>query len=71
MTGSARRLKNDSSNTVLIVEIGQTDTVNEVFTVMYEGAPKWRPLELFVRRDVLSRHVFKGAPKGSGSVKRF
>ena len=48
MTSSARRLKNDSSGTVLVVKIGQTDTVNEVFTVMYEGAPNWRPLELFV-----------------------
>ena len=48
MTSSARKLKNDSSGTVLVVEIGEADTVNETFTVMYEGAPNWRPLELFV-----------------------
>ena len=40
MTSSARRLRNDSSGTVSVVEIGEADTVNEVFTVIYEGGAK-------------------------------
>ena len=48
MISSARRLRNDSLGSVSVVKIGQADTVNETFTVMYEGAPNWRPLELFV-----------------------
>ena len=44
MISSARRLRNDSSDTVSVVEIGQTDTVNEVFTVMYEGRHFGAPL---------------------------
>lgn len=49
MTSSARRLKNDSSGTVLVVEIGQTDTVNEVFTVIHEGGRRFgAPFEYFL-----------------------
>ena len=40
MISSARRLKNDSSDTASVVEIGQVDIANETLTIMDEGGAK-------------------------------